>query len=236
MSIEHWTYELRKSRLGAAFGDKVAIREDWIKRTRRYVVASGLDLNKLATFVKKGLYDRRTDQFNEKALSEPLSPAQQWTLMHIILSDFGVPEWLRDPAKDELTPEMEIAEPEEEDESVAAAIISAPVTVASGVATVTTSAVTGTIQAGKAVTDTALGVAATPVRALSDLVTGGASAVSEAEEAIQEVDEALTQQAQPVTEIVAETPAETPAESETPAEAIEEPPATEEDSGEDQGE
>ena len=51
MSIEHWTYELRKSRLGAAFVDKVAIREDWIKRTRRYVVASGLDLNKLATFV-----------------------------------------------------------------------------------------------------------------------------------------------------------------------------------------
>ena len=229
MSIEHWTYELRKSRLGAAFGDKVAIREDWIKRTRRYVVASGLDLNKLATFVKKGLYDRRTEQFNEKALIEPLSPAQQWTLMHIILSDFGVPEWLRDPAKDELTPEMEIAEPEEEDEGVAAAIISAPVTVASGVAGLTSSAVSTTMQAGKTVTDTAIGVAATPVRALSDLVTGGSSAVSEAEEAIQEVDEALTSQAQPVTEIVTDTPAE----SETPAE--EEPPAIE-DSGEDQGE
>ena len=55
MTIEHYTYELKKSRLGGFLGNKVAIRQDWIKRTRRYVVSQGLDLNLLATFLKKGL-------------------------------------------------------------------------------------------------------------------------------------------------------------------------------------
>ena len=215
MSIEYYTYELKRSRLGKAFGDKVAIREDWVKRTRRYVVAQGLDLNKLALFVKKGLCDRRVDGFNQKALAEPLSRAQQWTLMFVILSDFGVPEWLRDPTTDENTPEMEVAEPEEEDENVANAILSAPVNAATGIFGLTATVASATIDAGKSVGETAIGVAATPVKSLSGLMAGAAV---EAAEAIQEADAVIS-------EAITEAPAE--AITEAPAEAITEAPAEE---------
>ena len=225
MSIEHYTYELRKSRLGAAFGDKVAIREDWIKRTRRYVVSQGLDLNKLALFVKRNLYDRRVEGFNQQALEEPLSRAQQWTLMFIILSDFGVPEWLRDPTKDELTPDMVVAEPEEEEESVASAILSTP----AGILGLSATVASATIDTTKKVGDAALGVAATPVKSLSGLV---ASTASVAEGAIQEVDAAIAEAVSTETPVEEAPVEEAPAESET----TEEPPATEEETGEDQGE
>jgi hypothetical protein len=203
MSIDHYTYELKKSRmLGSFLGNKVAIREEWVKRTRRYVVASGLDLSKLATFVKKGLYDRRMDGFNEMALEEPLSEAQRWTLMWLILKEFGVPEWLQDPDKDELAPEMVVAEPEEEPDSVveailspattvAGAILSPATTVAGATAAATTTAATATLDAGKAVTGAALSVAAIPVKTLSSLVTS--SVEEEAEEAIAEAEEAIAE-------------------------------------------
>ncbi len=192
MSIDHYTYELKKSRmLGSFLGNKVAIREEWVKRTRRYVVASGLDLSKLATFVKKGLYDRRMDGFNEMALEEPLSEAQRWTLMWLILQEFGVPEWLQDPDKDELAPEMVVAEPEEEPDSVVEAILSPATTVAGATVTATTTAATATLDAGKAVTGAALSVAAIPVKTLSSLVTS--SVEEEAEEAIAEAEEAIAE-------------------------------------------
>ena len=224
MSIEYYTYELKRSRLGKAFGDKVAIREDWVKRTRRYVVAQGLDLNKLALFVKKGLFDRRVDGFNQQALSEPLSSAQQWTLMFVILSDFGVPEWLRDPTKDENTPDMEVAEPEEEDESVTNAILSAPTSVATGLIGLTASVTTATIDAGKSVGETAIGVAATPVKSLSGLMSGAAV---EAAEAIQEADAVISGA------VADDVPAEDTTED-VPAEDVPAEETTETDAGEGQ--
>ena len=197
MSIEHYTYELRKSRMGKYLGSKVAIREDWVKRTRRYVIASGLDLNALATFVKKGLYDRRLEGFNERALEEPLTPAQQWTLMWIILTDFGVPEWLRDESADENVPEMAVAEPEEEDSGVVKALVKPVAAVGGGVATVGTAATGATLEAGKttlsagkAVGEAALSVAAIPVKTLGSLVTG---TVEEAEEVIAEAEEVIAE-------------------------------------------
>lgn len=213
MTIEHYTYELRRSRMGKYLGSKVAIREDWVKRTRRYVVASGLDLNALATFVKKGLYDRRLDGFNEKALEEPLSAAQQWTLMWIILSDFGVPEWLRDESTDENVPEMAVAEPDEEDTGVVSALVKPAAAVGTGVATVVgtgvatvgTAAADATVEAGKttlsagrAVGEAALSVAAIPVKTLSSLVSGS---VKEAEVAIAEAEVAIAEAEAPEAEV-----------------------------------
>jgi len=213
MSIEYYSYELKKSRLGGFLGNKVAVREDWIKRTRRYIVSQGLDLNKLATFLKKGLYDRRIEGFNEQALGEPLSKAQQWTLMWIVLSDFGVPDWLRDIEKDEYTPEMIVAEPEEEDEAViktllapasAVAAVSSSVagatvgslgslgsSMARGTATVAGSTATATVDATKAVGVAALGVAAIPVKTLTSLVGAAKGVEVKAEAAIAEAEEAI---------------------------------------------
>ena len=215
MSIDYYSYELKKSRvLGGFLGNKVAIREEWVKRTRRYVVAQGLDLNKLATFVKKGLYDRRVESFNEQALAEPLSKAQQWTLMWLILQEFGVPEWLQDPEKDEQVPEMVVPEPEEEPESVVNALINPATSVASSAAntatTVTGAAVSATADAGKAGLDAtkavgsaALSVAAVPVKTLSSLVNS--SVKDDAEEAIADAEEAIAQ-AETATEESSETP------------------------------
>jgi len=203
MSIDYYSYELKKSRvLGGFLGNKVAIREDWVKRTRRYVVAQGLDLNALATFVKKGLYDRRVETFNEQALAEPLSKAQQWTLMWLILQEFGVPEWLQDPEKDENVPEMVVPEPEEEPESVINALINPASSVASSAANTATSvtgaAVSATADAGKAGLDAtkavgsaALSVAAVPVKTLSSLVNS--SVKDDAKEAIADADEVIAQ-------------------------------------------
>jgi hypothetical protein len=202
MSIDYYTYELKKSRvLGGFLGNKVAIRQDWVKRTRRYVVAQGLDLNALATFVKKGLYDRRVDGFNEKALAEPLSKAQQWILMWLILKEFGVPEWLQDTEMDENVPEMEVPEPEEEPDSViiallapattvAGATMAATTTVAGATVAATTTAASATAEAGKAVGGAALSVAAIPVKTLSSLVR---SAEKEAVEAIAEAEVAIVE-------------------------------------------
>ena len=209
MTIEHYTYELKKSRLGGFLGNKVAIRQDWIKRTRRYVVSQGLDLNLLATFVKKGLFDRRIEGFNQKALAEPLSKAQQWTLMWIVLSEFGVPEWLRDHEKDEHTPEMEIAEPEDEDDAVLTALLKPASIIGAtgkgvGMATVATASsmtaaagnvvgatATATADAGKAVGAAALGVAAIPVKTLSSLVGAAKTVEADAATAIAEAEEAI---------------------------------------------
>ncbi len=230
MSIDYYTYELKKSRvLGGFLGNKVAIRQDWIKRTRRYVVAQGLDLNALATFVKKGLYDRRAEGFNEKALEEPLSKAQQWTLMWLILKEFGVPEWLQDAEKDEKVPEMAIAEPEDEPESVvnalltpattvAGATVAAGTTVAGATVAAGTTAATATVDAGKAVGEAALSVAAVPVRTLTSLVGGAKAAEAEAEEAIEAAEEAIE-----AAEEVTDTPEEvvdTPEEVESGAEDV----------------
>ena len=200
MTIEHYTYELKKSRLGGFLGNKVAIRQDWIKRTRRYVVSQGLDLNLLATFLKKGLFDRRVEGFNQKALAEPLSKAQQWTLMWIVLSDFGVPEWLRDHEKDEHTPEMEIAEPEEEDEAVlttllkpASAIGGATVATANSMTAAVGVTAAATADATKAVGAAALGVAAIPVKSLSSLVGAAKNVETEAADAIAEAEEVIAE-------------------------------------------
>lgn len=204
MTIEHYTYELKKSRLGGFLGNKVAIRQDWIKRTRRYVVSQGLDLNLLATFLKKGLFDRRVEGFNQKALAEPLSKAQQWTLMWIVLSDFGVPEWLRDHEKDEHTPEMEIAEPEEEDEAVLTTLLK-PASAIGGATVATANSMTvaagnvvgvtaaATADATKAVGAAALGVAAIPVKTLSSLVGAAKSVETEAADAIAEAEEVIAE-------------------------------------------
>ena len=119
MTVNYYNYDdMKKSIMGSMFGKRVAIREEWVKRTRRYVVSEGMSLKNMANFIKNGLFDRRVDGFNQKALDEPLSQAQQWVLAHIILSEFGVPDWIRDAEIDENVPEMAIAEPEEEDEAV----------------------------------------------------------------------------------------------------------------------
>ena len=190
MSIEYYTYDLRKSRMGAMFGDKVAIREEWVKRTRRYVVMQGLDLNALATFIKKGLYDRRCEGFNQKALDVPLSGAQQWVLTYIILSDFGVPDWLRDKEKDENVPAMVVAEPEEDDDSVAQALIKPATNMAEATTQATVDATTATMNATKAVAGAAVSIAFVPVKSLAGLVRGTEAA---ANETIEAIDQAITE-------------------------------------------
>tara|TARA_B100001094_G_scaffold21762_1_gene18395 strand:- start:18867 stop:19550 length:684 start_codon:yes stop_codon:yes gene_type:complete len=190
MSIEYYNYDLRRSRMGAMFGDKVAIREEWVKRTRRYVVMQGLDLNALATFIKKGLYDRRCEGFNQKALDVPLSGAQQWVLTYIILSDFGVPDWLRDKEKDENVPAMVVAEPEEDDDTVAQALIKPAASMAEATTQATIDAGSATLNASKAVVGAAASIASVPVKSLAGLVRGTEAA---ANETIEAVDQAITE-------------------------------------------
>jgi len=204
MSIEYYTYDLKRSRMGAMFGDKVAIREEWVKRTRRYVVKQGLDLNALATFIKKGLYDRRCEGFNEKALDIPLSGAQQWVLTYVILSDFGVPDWLRDKEKDENVPAMVVAEPDDEDETVAQALIRPAASMADATvdATVdagskTLGAAGATLGAAGAVVGAAASIASVPVKSLSGLIKGTEAV---AQETIEAADEAITEAQETVIE------------------------------------
>lgn len=201
MSIEYYNYDLRRSRMGAMFGDKVAIREEWVKRTRRYVVMQGLDLNALATFIKKGLYDRRCEGFNQKALDVPLSGAQQWVLTYIILSDFGVPDWLRDKQKDENVPAMVVAEPEDDDDSVTSALLKPATSMAEATTQATVDAGTATINASRAVVGAAASIASVPVKSLAGLVRGTEAAANETIEAIdQAITEAETIETAPVDE------------------------------------
>ena len=220
MSIEYYTYDLRRSRMGAMFGDKVAIREEWVKRTRRYVVKQGLDLNALATFIKKGLYDRRCEGFNEKALDVPLSGAQQWVLTYVILSDFGVPDWLKDKEKDENVPAMVVAEPEEEDDTVAQALIRPAANMADATFDATVDAGSKTLGAASAVVGAAASIASVPVKSLSGLIKGTEAVAQEtieaADEAISEAQETVVEEDPQETDAQATTP-----EGETPAEGSE---------------
>ena len=73
---DYYTYEMKKSLTGGFLKQAVAIRPSWISRTRRYAGATGLNIKKIYQFVEKGLIDRGTDGFNQKALDKDLSPAQ----------------------------------------------------------------------------------------------------------------------------------------------------------------
>ncbi len=111
---DYYTYEMKKSLTGGFLKQAVAIRPSWISRTRRYAGATGLDIKKIYRFVDKGLIDRGTDGFNQKALDRDLSPAQKWILLALVLQN-GVPEWIRTPELDEQAPELVIDEPEDEE-------------------------------------------------------------------------------------------------------------------------
>ena len=105
-----YTYELKKTMLPGFLTKGIRIRESWISRCRRYLEGGEPNLANLITFINKGLIDRRREGFKDKALDEPLSIAQKWLMLHLILKD-GVPEYLRDEVKDEDAPELLIAEP-----------------------------------------------------------------------------------------------------------------------------
>ena len=212
MSVNYYNYDdMKKSIMGSMFGERVAIREEWVKRTRRYVVSEGMSLKNMAIFIKNGLFDRRVEGFNQKALDEPLSQAQQWVLAYIILSEFGVPDWIRDADVDENVPEMAIAEPEEEDEAVLSALTKPAASAASTVASATTSVASATAGAAGAV----VGTVSRPVQSLSDLVRGK-STEAPVEEA--PVEEALVEETPTEETPTEETPTEETPVEETPVE------------------
>ncbi len=105
-----YTYELKKTMLPGFLTKGIRIRESWISRCKRYLEGGEPNLAHLITFINKGLIDRLREGFKDKALDEPLSIAQKWLMLHLILKD-GVPEYLRDEVKDEDAPELLIAEP-----------------------------------------------------------------------------------------------------------------------------
>ena len=105
-----YNYELKKTMLPGFLTKGIKIRDSWVSRCRRYLNGGEPSLSNLINFINKGLVDRRREGFNEKALEFPLTISQKWLLMHLVLN-YGVPEHLRDDEKDEVAPEMLVAEP-----------------------------------------------------------------------------------------------------------------------------
>jgi hypothetical protein len=105
-----YSYELKKTIMPGFLVKGVRIRQSWVARCKRYLGSTGCDLNRLVVFIKNGLWDRRTEDFSEKALDARLSVAQQWLVLHLVLKD-GIPEWVQDEKLDEDAPEMIVAEP-----------------------------------------------------------------------------------------------------------------------------
>ncbi len=107
-----YNYDLGKTMLPGFLTKGVRIRDSWVRRCKRYLGAGEPDLNRLVNFIKSGLFDRRADGFNDKALDARLTIAQQWVLLHLVLKD-GIPEWVRDHEKDEDAPELIVEEPKD---------------------------------------------------------------------------------------------------------------------------
>ena len=105
-----YKYKLKKTILPGFLTKGIRIRESWVSRCKRYLNGGEPSLHALINFINKGLVDRRREGFNQKALEFPLTISQKWLLMHLVLID-GVPEHLRDDEKDEVAPEMLVAEP-----------------------------------------------------------------------------------------------------------------------------
>ena len=105
-----YNYDLGKTILPGFLTKGVRIRDSWVRRCKRYLGAGEPNLNRLINFIKNGLFDRRAEGFNDKALDQRLTVAQQWCLLYMVLKD-GVPEWIQDHENDEDAPELKIEEP-----------------------------------------------------------------------------------------------------------------------------
>jgi|GEM_PF-4033870 len=113
MVAEQYTYDMKKSIMPGFLVKGVKIDSDWVARCKRFMGASGCNLMSLVNFINGNLKSRRIEGFNTKALNEPLSDAQKWTLLHLVLKD-EVPDWIRDDEKDENVPKLIEAEPQRE--------------------------------------------------------------------------------------------------------------------------
>lgn len=113
MVVEQYTYEMKKSIMPGFLVKGVKIDSDWVSRCKRFMGASGCNLLSLVHFINGNLQSRRVEGWNNKALDTPLSDAQKWTLLHLVLKD-EVPDWIRDNEKDEDVPQLIEAEPQVE--------------------------------------------------------------------------------------------------------------------------
>ncbi len=144
--VDYYSYELDKPMLGKILKDTVGMRPSWLWRIRRYAGTGGMGLKKIYQFIDRGLIDRRTEGFGDRALDGELSPAQKWLLMHLFLKD-GVPEFIRNKEEDEDIPEL--VEAEEIPKSGISGMVGTATGVASGV----------------------VGAATKPVRSLTDMMS-----------------------------------------------------------------
>ena len=121
-------YDLKKTILPGFLTKGIRIRDSWINRCRRYLGSGEPNLARLIKFINAGLTDRRLDGFNEKALDKPLTVAQKWLLLHLVLKD-GVPEWVQDHENDEDAPELMVEEPKPQNvaQKAAGAVVGAAV-------------------------------------------------------------------------------------------------------------
>lgn len=145
---QFWTYELEKPMLGRFAGKTVGIRPSWIRRCQRYAGATGLNIRSVYRFINNGLIDRTKEGFNDEGLDGDLSDAQKWVMMYLFLKT-GVPEYIQNPEIDENVPTLINAEPETE-KSVLGKV---------------TGSVAGTVA-------TASSAVTTPVKSLTDMVSG----------------------------------------------------------------
>ncbi len=145
---QYWTYELDKPMLGRFAGKTVGIRPSWIRRCQRYAGATGLNIRSVYRFINNGLIDRGKEGFDDEGLDGKLSDAQKWVLMYLFLKT-GVPEYIQDHEADENLPNLINAEPEAEKSVLGK--------------------VTGTVADTMA---TASSAVTTPVKSLTDMVTG----------------------------------------------------------------
>ena len=110
MGVSQYNYDLKKSLMPGFMVKGIKIDDAWVSRCKRYMGDEGCDLQRLVNFIRSGLTDRRSENFNSKALDEKLTVAQQWLVLHLCLKD-GVPEWVRDEENDENAPELMVPEP-----------------------------------------------------------------------------------------------------------------------------
>lgn len=110
MGVSQYNYDLKKSLMPGFMVKGIKIDDAWVSRCKRYMGDEGCDLNRLVSFIRNGLTDRRSQNFSDKALDEKLTVAQQWLVLHLCLKD-GIPEWVRDEANDENAPELIVPEP-----------------------------------------------------------------------------------------------------------------------------
>lgn len=60
MGVSQYNYELKKTLMPGFMVKGIKIDDAWVSRCKRYMGDEGCDLNRLVSFIRNGLTDRRS--------------------------------------------------------------------------------------------------------------------------------------------------------------------------------